>query len=418
MLLISVDGMQPLDVIAADKRGFRVPNLRRLMASGTHASGVRNSLPTATYPNHTSMVTGVWPVRHGIENNQVFDPTGANLDGWHWYAEDIKVPTLWDAAHAASRSTASISWPATVGMAAIDYNIPDYWRARTPEDVKLVRALSTPGLLTALEKNGAPLAPAIGGDVASDQARARLAETIYALKRPYFFTLHFISLDEAEHDHGPGSAEAIDALQAIDAAIGELIAKARAVEPDLIVAVVSDHGFAPVHTAVNLTRAFAEAGLLTLDPATGKVLNWKAVPWGRGSAAVTLADPGDAATARKTRALLDRLAADPANGIGKIIDHNEVVAMGGTAAASFWMDFKLGFSNSGSTRGPLIQPYSLKGTHGYFPTHPEMWASFFIAGPGVPRRGSIGSIDQRDIAPTIAKLLGVSLPSADGKPLF
>jgi predicted AlkP superfamily pyrophosphatase or phosphodiesterase len=418
VLLISVDGMQPLDVIDADKRGFRVPNLRRLMAAGSYATGVRNSLPSVTYPTHTSIITGVWPIRHGIANNQVFDPTGKNMDGWHWYAEDIKVPTLWDAVHAAKGTTASIGWPVTVGMASINYNIPDYWRARTPEDIKLIRALSTPGLLSELVESGAPIASLANGDVASDQARAQLAETMYALKRPDFFTLHFVSLDEAEHDHGPGSPEAIATLQAIDAAIGKLIAKARDVKPDLVVAIVSDHGFASVHTAVNLTRAFAEAGLLTLDPKTGKIVSWKAAPWGRGSAAITLADPGDVAIAAKTRALLDRLAADPVNGIGEIIDHDQVMAMGGTAAASFWVDFRLGFANGGAVLGPTVQPYSLKGTHGYFPTHPEMWASFFIAGPGVPRQGSLGIIDQRDIAPTIAQFLDVPLPSADGKSLF
>ena len=47
-----------------------------------------------------------------------------------------------------------------------------------------------------------------------------------------------------------------------------------------------------------------------------------------------------------------------------------------------------------------------------------MRASFFVSGPGVPRKGAIGEIDQRDIAPTVARLLHVSLPSADGKPLF
>jgi hypothetical protein len=98
--------------------------------------------------------------------------------------------------------------------------------------------------------------------------------------------------------------------------------------------------------------------------------------------------------------------------------------MGGTPMASFWVDFKLGYANgrvaAGGTPGvsPLVGPSDNKGTHGYFPDHPEMRAAFFAAGPDVPRRGAIGDIDQRDIAPTVARLLGVALPTADGKPLF
>jgi len=57
------------------------------------------------------------------------------------------------------------------------------------------------------------------------------------------------------------------------------------------------------------------------------------------------------------------------------------------------------------------------GTHGYSPSHPEMLASFFMAGPGVGRRLSLGEMDMRSIAPTIAAYLGFPFPSADRKPL-
>jgi len=67
--------------------------------------------PTVTYPSHTTLMTGVWPAKHGILANQTFDPLQKNHEGWYWYAEDIRVPTLWDAASAAGRTTASIQWP-------------------------------------------------------------------------------------------------------------------------------------------------------------------------------------------------------------------------------------------------------------------------------------------------------------------
>jgi len=105
-------------------------------------------------------------------------------------------------------------------------------------------------------------------------------------------------------------------------------------------------------------------------------------------------------------------------GIARIADGAEIARLGGTAQANFWIDFKPGFEAGGRAGGPMIGPSGNKGTHGYFPDHPEMRATFILAGPGVAAKGSLGEIDMRDIAPTLAKVLGVSLPGADGKPLL
>src|ERR1700761_3732345 len=172
VLMISIDGLRPADVLEADKRGIKVPTLSRLAAAGLYATGVRNALPTVTYPNHTTLITGVWPARHGIANNQTFDPLQKNLGGWYWYTRDIKVRTLWDAVHAAHGRVASLSWPVSVGAASIDFDLPEYWRALNPDDLKLVRALATPGLGGQLEKDtGLPLADADGDTMIADTGR-------------------------------------------------------------------------------------------------------------------------------------------------------------------------------------------------------------------------------------------------------
>src|ERR1700734_1560608 len=101
VLMISIDGLKPEYLTHADEHGLHIPTLRRFVTEGTYAEGVIPSLPTVTYPNHTTLITGVWPAEHGIQNNPLFDPE-RKLDGaWYWYAESIKVPTLWDAAHQA-----------------------------------------------------------------------------------------------------------------------------------------------------------------------------------------------------------------------------------------------------------------------------------------------------------------------------
>jgi predicted AlkP superfamily pyrophosphatase or phosphodiesterase len=420
VLMISIDGLRPADVLDANARGIKVPALRKLMMDGVYASGVKNALPTVTYPNHTTLITGVWPARHGIPNNPVFDPLQKNMSGWYWYATDIKVRTLWDAVHEKGGKVASLSWPVSVGTSAIDYNMPEYWRATAlhDEDIKLVRALSTPGLPALLEKQtGIPFIQADGESVEQDVGRARFAAALIAAKHPQFTTVHLRGLDHVEHVSGPGSPEAHAALETLDGAVGRLVADARKAQPDLVVAIVSDHGFAPVDHAVNLIAPFVQAGLITLD-ANNKVASWQAEPWGGASAAIVLAHPQDAALKAKVSALLQELAAKPELGIAQVADAGEIARLGGTPMASFWVDFKPGTVMGTNPAAPPVGPGPVKGTHGYFPTHPEMRATLVLSGPSIAKRGSLGEVDMRDIAPTLARIMNVSLPDAEGKPLF
>ncbi len=419
VLMISIDGLRPADVLDAEARGLKIPNLRKLAGEGIYATGVRNALPTVTYPNHTTLLTGVWPAKHGIFNNTTFDPKGENQGGWYWYASDIKVPTLWDAAHKAGRTTASVYWPVSVGAAGVDYDIPELWRAHIGEDAKLLKAVSTPGLVDELEASTHRKLVELTEELpANNEARTTFAEALYAAKKPAFMTLHLAALDHAQHGFGPGDPKSKAVLEQIDGMIGRLIATARKVQPDVVIAIVSDHGFAPVEHDVNLSEAFVEAGLMTTDAKTHRITAWQAAPWGGAAVAVVLANPQDEAVKIKTKALLDKLAANPDYGIVRIVDAAEAARIGGTPMASYWIDFKPGWSAGGRPGGPMTGTSEEKGAHGYFPDHPEMRATFILAGPGVPKTGALGEIDMRDIAPTVAKVLKVDLPSADGKPLL
>ena len=95
LLVISVDGLRPDYVTAADAHGAKIPHLRKFLHDGSYAQGVTGVIPTVTYPSHTTIMTGVWPAKHGILANQTFDPLQKNHEGWYWYAEDIRMPTLY-----------------------------------------------------------------------------------------------------------------------------------------------------------------------------------------------------------------------------------------------------------------------------------------------------------------------------------
>ncbi|HUO99236.1 MAG TPA: ectonucleotide pyrophosphatase/phosphodiesterase [Rhizomicrobium sp.] len=422
VLLVSLDGLRPGDVLEARKRGLKLPNLEAFVTHGAYATGVRDALPSLTYPNHTTLITGLWPAQHGIANNAEFDPLGRNMDGYYWYEVDIRGSTLWDAVHGKHGIVASISWPVSVGADSIDYNVPEYWRAQTGDDVKLLRALSTPGLVARLEHDtGLPLSAIFGAEPQNDTARTRYAQTLFDLARPNLMTVHLVSLDHVQHVDGPDTPEAHAVLEKLDADVGELFATARRDEPDVTVAVVSDHGFAPVAHEVNLGHAFVEAGLAGYDMEKRKVVSWDAIPWNAGgSAMIVLARPDDQALKDRVAALLAKLAADPSLGIARVIDKPAIEARGGSGKASFWVDFRIGYMAGSSFTGPLVAPAPLKGEHGYFPEDKEMRATFLIDGPAVAglKKRNFGEIDMRDIAPTLAKILDAPLPGTMGKPLF
>ena len=418
LVVISVDGLRPDYVTAADAHGAKIPNLRRMLKEGTYADGVTGVIPTVTYPSHTTLMTGVWPETHGIWANTTFDPLQKNYQGWYWYAEDIRVKTLWDAAAEAGRTTAAVQWPVTVG-AKITWNIPEFWRAGTPEDMKLIRVVATKGLLDEAAAEIGPFRGGIDTSGEGDEVRGKYAEWILEKKKPGLLILHLTALDHVEHETMPFSVESMAVLEGIDAVIGKVRGTAERVAPGrTIFAVVSDHGFVKYDQQVNLVAAFREAKLFTVNE-KGTLTDWEATPWETGgSAAIVLKNPKDQTVLAKTRELLAKLSADPANGIDRVLEADELHKRGGYPNASFFVSLKPGWRTGSAMIGPVVTPVKPGGTHGELPDLPDLRAAFFLVGPGVPSGKDLGLIDMRDIAPTLAKEAGLGLPGAEGKPLL
>lgn len=418
LVVISVDGLRPDYITAADLHGAKVPVLRSFLRQGTFADGVTGVVPTVTYPSHTTLITGVWPAKHGIWANTTFDPMQKNYQGWYWYAEDIRVPTLWDAAAAAGRTTASIQWPVTVG-AKITWNIPEFWRAGTAEDAKLLRAVATSGLLQEAQAAIGDYRGGIDTSVEGDEVRGKYAVWILDTKRPGLLTLHLTALDHIEHETQPFSPQAVAVMEKLDEVIGKVREEAEHIAPGhAFVAVVSDHGFVSYDQQLNLFPAFRDAKLFSVDE-KGNVSDWRAMPWVTGgSAAIVLKDPKDEATLGEVRTLVGKLASDPANGIDRVVEAEELHQKGGYPNASFFVSLKPGWRTGSTLSGPVLSKIKPGGTHGELPDLPDLRAAFFLVGPGVPAGKDLGLIDMRDVAPTLAKEAGLSLPSADGKALL
>lgn len=422
VVLLSIDGLKPDYVTEADRHGLRLPELRRLARDGAFATGVRGVTPTVTYPSHTTLVTGVSPSVHGILNNSPFDPMGTNANGWYWYAEDIRVPTLWDAAGQAGLVTANVDWPVTVG-ARVRYSIVQFWRAPVAappgslEDHKLLRALSTPGLLDEAERALGAYPAGYRYTAPDDERRAAFVAWMIDAKRPDLLTAYFAALDEAQHEHGPYHPATFAALEALDPLVGRVRAAAeRAWGGRFVLAVASDHGHIRTERAVHVNAVLRGAGLIDVNE-RGAVTGWRAFAWNAGgSAAIVLHNPDDREALARARDAAAGLQADPSHPIDRVLEGDAVRTSGGFSGAALVVGLAAGFRTGGALAGPSVTAVPAPGgTHGFLPGSPDMDASFFIVGEGVPRGRSLGTIDMRDIAPTLAAKLGVLLPAAEGR---
>jgi hypothetical protein len=143
-------------------------------------------------------------------------------------------------------------------------NIPEFWRASTPDDAKLLRAVSTRGLLLEARTELGEYRGGIDTSAEADESRGRFTEWILEKKHPGLLTLHLSSLDHIEHETGPFSPESINVLESIDATIGKIRATAERLAPGrAYVAVVSDHGFVRTESQLNLFPLFRDAKLIT-----------------------------------------------------------------------------------------------------------------------------------------------------------
>lgn len=424
VLLVSVDALKPEFVLEQQRLGVNLPTMTRYFLENGMVTrkGVKSVFPTFTYPCHQSIITGTRPATHGIVNNGMFDPTGKHLGAWHWFA-NRKVKTLWQAAKEGGYCSASVAFPTSVGAKG-DYIAPEFWWDGSELDSIFIDMVSCPqGLISEMEADIGRYAGGLdlsdGGDAQRGAAALWMLQNKLAPQidqKPFFLSAYFASFDESAHQYGVYSREAARSLEKIDAMLGQLIEEAeRITQGDLVVCVVSDHGTLDNHYNISPNVLLHQAGLIELDP-EGNVTSWKA--WSQragGTAEVRMADPQDEETRRTLAGIMKRLAEDPDSGILEVVDREGARARGGFPDAEYVLVAKKGYELRDDVTGDYCRTrLTQKAQHGYSENFPEMRASFMLWGKGVRPGSDPGEFELIDIAPTLAAMMGVSLPDAEG----
>lgn len=418
VILISIDGLHP--DMYLDK-SWPAPNLHALMQQGTYADHNLSVFPSYTYPSHTAMLTGAFPARSGIYFNQPKNSTG----DWSWFMKDIKVTTLWRFLKWKGMTTSAVEWPVSVGD-GITYNVPEIWSDQFPDRITEARKYATPGLVEEIEQKATGKLDTFNMNedaFSMDDNSARMAAYIYRTKKPAFLAVHFAEVDDVEHDHGRDGDSVRLALAAADHCIGiirETVRRSGMADSTAII-VVGDHGFSTIHTIMRPNILIKEVPAKFIASG-GSCFLYKLTHAKKSD---------DAAMVKAVTDSLDKLPKEKRR-LFRIIYRKELDKMGADSAAILALTAEPGMVFSGSTKaaaavnhgpGTLIQQSKYDGVfipttgghHGYDPNIPEMWTGFIAAGAGINKGGHIKEMRLVDVAPLIAKLLGLEFKTPDGK---
>lgn len=374
VVLVSLDGFRH---DYAER--YHAANILAIRDNGAAAASMIPCFPSVTFPNHLSIITGLYPEHHGIVGNSFYDPardasysmSTTATDG-SWYSGT----PLWMLAEQQGVHAASMFWPASDAT----------WRG-----FKL------------------PLSFAYDGRVPNEKRVEQVLDWLRlpAANRPHFITVYFSDVDHAGHTFGPEAPETREAVEQIDKIIGRLRAGLDALSLPVNLIVVSDHGMQSVDDGEVDLSPYIDAA------STRVVLNGPvAFIYARDPASVEKAyralkgkDPRFEVYRRAETPPEWHFRENPRSG--------DLVALVNQAAVFFMP--RADRDKDGKEKARRPPP---KGEHGYDPRKfKTMHAIFYAIGPNVTPKGRVDSFENVNVYPFIARILGLKLPqNLDGSP--
>ncbi len=360
VILVSFDGLR-----ADYLDRYALPAFERAMREGTRASALVPVFPTKTFPNHYTIVTGLYTEHHGIVANVFWDPArresyalgdqNAVTDGT-WYRGE----PIWATAVKQGVKAASFFWPGS--EAAIGGVRPTYWKTY---DGRIPNADRVDAVLEWL----------------------RLPPDT----RPRLVTLYFSDVDGAAHRSGPWAPEVRDALSRVDASLGRLLdgIETLSIRDQVYVVLVSDHGMAESSRdrTVALETLIDMKDIIALDAGPTASLHVSGGP-------------------ERARQVRDDLNARLRHGRAYLREdvperlHYRADPRIGDLVVVMEEHYMMSARERDGERFPA-------GMHGWDPALPSMHGIFLVTGPGIRKGARVDAVENIDIYPFLAELLEI-----------
>ncbi len=428
VILVSIDGWAHHYF---DDPKCHMPAVKALAANGVRAKRMECSFPTVTWTNHTTLVTGVHPGRHGVLANAYFDREQRKKiplipDPIFNKDEIVKTPTIYDAAKGAGLMTAAVIWPASRGAKTLDWTVPDVF------DQALFEKYGTPSLLEEAREAGIPFEKQMewcklgnAGKAQRDYMYALLATHIIKKHKPNFLAIHLVSLDSFEHAHGRQVPEAYWAANDSDNRVADLIraTEEAGIRDKTAFIITTDHGFVTYTKSINANAALRRDGFVK------SVLGKSLAP---DSQVFAMAEGGSCFVyvldAANRDSILQQITPKLAKleGVQGVVEAKDfdsrlhhltpdqdgrepdLVLLAGDGYT---------FTDSLTDTEVIIPNDPPKGAHGHYQLDPNLYGTCVISGAGVKQGVVLDEMKNIDVTPTMAKLMGIPFPDADGRVL-
>jgi len=360
VVLVSLDGFR-WDYA----KHFKVPNLNAIAKAGVHAKSMKPSYPTKTFPNHYSIVTGLYPDHHGIINNSFYDPllqktfslSSAAKNDAQFYGGN----PIWNVAEQQGVKTASFYWPGS----DTGEKSPSIYRKYDDTVSYSARINTVINWLNLPEK-----------------------------ERPHLITLYFDEPDHTGHAFGPLSVENGKMVTKMDSIVGVLVRKLDAlpIGNRINLMVVSDHGMANISDTKKVAVLdYLKPNWLGYQQIVNPVMSIQAKAGCKDSIAQVL---------KKMHHIK----------FWAVRDLPKRLHYGSNARVlDFVIEAKKNYSLVSSKNQKIMG-----GTHGYDNCNKDMHAIFYAKGPNFKVGEKIGTFQNVSVYPLIATILDLKIKKVDG----
>lgn len=416
VIVISVDGFPHW--MWQDSK-LAMPALRKLAAEGVSAP-MKVSNPSVTWINHTTLVTGVEPAKHGVMYNGLLIFPGIaqppRIEPWRNKSELVRVPTIYDFAFKAGLTTAHVDWIPTTNSGTFTWEFPEVPNPKGKVEQEMVKA----GLITEEELKVFNKSNPTWRDLMWTRAAVHILEQ----HKPNLLYFHLLNTDANNHKFGPGSWASHTAFAYADSCIQQLLDaldRAKLREKTTIL-IVTDHGFKTAQKLIRPNVVLRQSGLIQAAGPSIKSCDGYVMASGGIALFYAVNSANKAETIAKAKPLLAGL-----EGVAELVEPKDYAKYGiatpdvNNQCPHLLLFAKPGYAFNGShvLDTPITEVTSdaYPGHHGYLNTDPQLDGVFIISGAAVKRGAKLEKIANLDVAPTVAEILGIKLPNVDGRVL-
>ena len=408
VVVVSVDAMITSDIEVL--KGF--PEAKDFFNGYSWGKEMLSVYPSLTYPCHVSILTGCYPLRHGIFNNDLFDPDNPSPP-WYWYDRYHKVRSMLDVAHENGLTTASVGWPSTSG-ADVDYLISKVWTPEA-EDEDRVNSIAVKEIYHKYKH-------LLEGHVMANLdmfSRLCTCDIIQEFA-PDLTLSYFAMMDSMRHKKGVRTELHTETLRTIAEHLGAIADSCRkaGVYDDTTFVLVSDHGQIDVERVFNINVELARKGYIKKDE-EGKTV-WRIYSH-------STAFGGEIYTKdislEEAKSVLEEIRKENPEEVERILTRYEMETIYHLSGPfDFIVENRQGVAMGRAIDGhaitrPGMDDYkSANATHGHAPEKGDK-ATFVISGAAARKGAVVEEASIIDEAPTIMKIFGIQMENIDGKAL-